>query len=33
MGEIGKPVRIIEAPEPVPVPIPVPQPVKEPVPA
>jgi hypothetical protein len=32
MGEIGKPVRIVEAPEPVRVPLPAP-PVKEPTPA
>ena len=31
MAEIGKPVRIVEAPEPVRVPVPVPE--KEPVPA
>jgi hypothetical protein len=32
MAEIGKPVRIVEAPEPVRVPLPTP-PVKEPTPA
>jgi hypothetical protein len=31
MGEIGKPIRIVEAPEPVREPLPVP--VKEPAPA
>jgi hypothetical protein len=31
MGEIGKPIRIVEAPEPVRVPLPAP--VKEPTPA
>jgi hypothetical protein len=33
MGEIGKPVRIVEAPEPVREPLPAPAPVKEPAPA
>jgi hypothetical protein len=31
MAEIGKPIRIVEAPEPVRIPLPAPQ--KEPVPA